>query len=237
MRLLMYFKRLLQLLLFGLFLIVALWDCRANAGQDIVTTLEAYAAARDSLWRIIEIASREVLPELVKTDEIARELGFASIKDVIPEFHEKARASNVPFLVFDVNSETLRNPAMNALDVPYFANQIMFPLTVNGETKSSITVRIADPKRGRVTRWGSRKLIVELVKRRSEHAGKQSFLVRVPSLNRNYLGFIDGPPASRRLRLVQLFRDQYFKAGETLPAAQVFARLSAEANRMSDAPR
>ena len=237
----MHLTHLVRGLLLMLFFTVALWNSRADAGESIGSTLESYAPTVETLWKQIQDAAKTVLPELAKTADNARNLGFESQKEALPDLSEKIDAKNfpqnMPFFVFEVSHASLQNLVANPMDLPQFNNQIIFPLTVNGEPKSSVTVRMDDRKIGHVTRFGSRKLIVQLVKRRMEHPDKQSVLIRIPSLNRNYLGFIDGPAANRQLQLVPLFNDYYSKAGETLPAASVFKQLAPEANAMSDAPR
>ncbi len=169
----------------------------------------------------------------------AQELGFdTGIKG--------AAVRETPFAILEVGLNDLRNfaPSKDARIRLRFTNQLLFPVEVNGQVKSSLTIRaIPDlsDKTGQhqneggwqLTRWGQPKLIQRLVKEEAHVASEARILLKIPALNRIFLGSDDNGV----LRLIPLVSDHIFTAGKSYSEHDIFKWLSAEAKNMDDSPR
>lgn len=174
----------------------------------------------------------------------AQELGFTTGT-------EGARLRQDAFPIYEVGLKDLRDftPEKGANNLLTDTHQLLFPVEVKSEVKSSVTVRSTTnqtqgigqtdrTKEWRPTRWGLPKLIVHLTteqKRLNERLpGLKGFrLVSIPSLNRNFLGYEDNAD----LKLVPLVSDHLFTAGKPLSTREVFLSLIPEAKSVDGSPR
>ncbi len=170
----------------------------------------------------------------------ARELGF----DTGTKY---AAVRKTPFPMFEVSLNDLRNfaPGKEANRLLSYTHQLMFPVEVGAQVKSSVTVRFVPDAPGkakqhqkktgwRLTRWGLPSLIHRLT---TEHdrlkLQKPGFLVSIPSLNRYFLGYEE----KTTVNLVPLFKRDHLTVGESYPAQDVFEWLSGEAKSVDGSPR
>lgn len=170
----------------------------------------------------------------------AKELGFdTGIKD--------AKVRKTPFPMFEVGLNDLRNFALGkeVNNLLSFTHQLLFPVEVDNQVKSSVTIRFVHDTPGeteqkeketgwRLTRWGLPNLIRQLTKEHDRlKTQKPGFLVSIPALNRTFLGYEDNTV----IKLIPLTNDYLFKAGKSYLAQDVFEWLSAEAESVDDSPR
>ncbi len=174
----------------------------------------------------------------------AQELGFTTGT-------EGAMLRQDAFPIYEVSLKDLRaftpEKEVNALLTD--THQLLFPIEVKNEVKSSVTVRPVANRREKIgqtdqkkewhpARWGLPKLIKQLTteqKRLNEKLpGLKGFrLVSIPALNRNFLGYEDNAD----LKLVPLASDRPFTAGKSLSIREVFLSLIHEAKSVSGSPR
>jgi hypothetical protein len=174
----------------------------------------------------------------------AQELGFdTGIKG--------ATVRETPFSILEVRLNDLRNfvPSKESTIPLVFTNQLLFPVEVNNQVKSSITLRYTpnipgktEQKENKVgwqlARWGQPKLIQLLTKEEAHLASQKPtaqsrFLLKIPALNRIFLGYHDNDV----IRLIPLVNDHIFTTGESYSAHDVFKWLSTEAKNMDESPR
>lgn len=166
-----------------------------------------------------------VLRQLV-TDQNYREMGFDSLDEV-------GRAeTGEPWSMFNIGLDQLKkyqpNTDVNALLAP--SADTIFPVTVNGQIKSSITVTRAEGGY-KASGFGNAPIVKELAKYR-QAAG--SFVVRVPALSSYYVGArVDG-----RLMLTPIINDDRLKlqTGVAVPAERVVEQLVPIANTYNGQP-
>nr|WP_281721999.1 hypothetical protein [Nitrosomonas nitrosa] len=174
----------------------------------------------------------------------AKELGFnTGLKG--------ATVRETPFPILEVELNDLRDfaPSKESTIPLVFTNQLLFPVEVNNQVKSSITLRYTpnipgktEQKENKVgwqlARWGQRNLIQLLTKEEArlvsqKPTAQSRFLLKIPALNRVFLGYDD----KGVIRLIPLVNDHIFTIGESYSAHDVFKWLSAEAKNMDDSPR
>lgn len=206
----------------------------------------------ENAQQAIAIGFSIILPELLKGDnKHAEELGFRTDKDTIEKILQNANLGDYAFPVFEVRRNDLRtfSPGTDAKQLLFYTNQLLWPIKdVDKEVRSSLTIRFISNEQGgteqkttgttwRPTRWGQHNLIHQLAteqdrldKQKKDFKG---FHVSVPSLQRNFLGYMD----NTAIKFVPLVTDRLFKKGESLSAEYVFEMLSDEANSVDDSPR
>lgn len=140
------------------------------------------------------------------------------------------------FPVFHIHLDALKNfqPDDNAGDLLVFTNRLLLPISLeDNQVQTSITIRLTQNERDksevtwRPTRWGQKNL-TRLLAEAQKHLPqtKQSgFLVSVPALNRNFLGYLD----NTAIKLVPLTTDQLFKQSEPVSVKDALGKLSEEA--------
>lgn len=157
-----------------------------------------------------------------------------------------------PFPVYEVSLDKLRAfaPGENIENLLENTGQLLYPIKVDQEVKSSMTLRcVRDRQTGvgqkknetcwRLTRVGLPNLIRQLSKVQhnltTQKPGlQQDFrLVSIPALNRNFLYYKENAV----IRLIPLAEDHHFTVGEPYLAQDVFKWLSKEAKNMDDSPR
>jgi hypothetical protein len=160
------------------------------------------------------------------TDQNFREMGFDSRDDV-------GRAAVAPpWTMFNIGLDQLkryqRGADVNALLTA--SAETIFPVTVNGQVKSSITVTKADAG-FKPSSFGNAAL-VKAIAPHTQAAG--SFIVRVPAFNMYYVGTrVDG-----RLMLTAIIDDTRMKTqvGVAVPAEQVLEELARIAGNYNGEP-
>jgi hypothetical protein len=191
--------------------------------------------------RVADDSLRTILPDLLAEDkEHAQQLGFEKNS---PR-QDIALLPNV-FPIFEVGLNQLRGfaPNTNSKTLLTYANQLLLPIGRNKQVQSSVTVRfIPSGSNGvdqqtkndgwRPARWGRPHLIRRLTEEQA-HLKAQGFLVSIPSLNRNFLGYEDDSV----VKLIPLANDYLFEAGESYLAHDVFKQLAQEAESMDGSPR
>lgn len=195
----------------------------------------------DNAQRVANDSLRKILPDLLAGDEQhARQLGFGS----------NATEQNIELLpkvfpIYEVSLNKLRafEPSTNAQTLLTYTNQLLLPIGANKQVQSSVTVRSIPSGVGGMeqtakmegwlpTRWGRPNLIRRLTKEQAR-LKSQGFLVSIPSLNRNFLGYED----NSAIQLIPLANDYLFEAGKSYLAHDVFKQLAQEAESMDGSPR
>jgi hypothetical protein len=199
---------------------------------------------------------------------IANELGFSSVGEANPHpqppdpNHAEVfpppglflRGEDFPYLVFEIELRNLKNlgilPPGSGEGFLRSTTRLLVPITVGTEVKSSLTVRLITVNSGgrevkhfEVRRVGSKTLIqaltrerISLIKRLNHQVG--TFLVQIPALNRDFLGYLNVNPADELgLHLIVLFRDQHYQEGKDLPARHILTVLAEEATNIDDNPQ
>jgi hypothetical protein len=184
--------------------------------------------------------------------ELAQELGFQigqdkRVEDIIKD--TKKLLDNA-FPVFEIHLDDLQNfsPGSDPRHLLLFTNQLLFPIRDNQNVQSSLTIRFTLNKQSKMddkqpgltwrpTRWGQKKLISLLTETQREQLAtrKPGFLVSIPSLNRDFLGYTD----NLGIKLVPLTDDRLLnlKQGKSVPAEKVLETLVEEARSLDDRPR
>ena len=188
-----------------------------------------------------------ILQELLKTDKKhAQDLGFLIDKGTIEEILKGAKLRAYP--VFEIHLNDLRafSPESDVKQLLIYTDQILFSIGVDKEAQTSLTIRFThneqdgtEQKRGtitwRPTRWGRPNLIRQITNAQDKLATqnpdlKPGFLVSIPSLNKNFLGYKE----KTDIKLVPLSNDHLLTKGESYLAEDVFTWLSAEAKSVDD---
>lgn len=196
-----------------------------------------------------ELATRQVLDQRLATVSSqletnllrAQELGFGTNPKEVKIPHNA-----IPFLMFHVGLNDLCNfgPDKEASDLLMFTNQLLFPVEIRNKVSSSVTVRLPGANKGltqqdqetdwSITRWGLPKLIRQLDElAKGLPPETLRILVSIPSLNRSFLGYLDGA----NLKLVPLGLDHLTEAQKPLSAKEVFLGLVQEAKHVNGNPR
>lgn len=166
-----------------------------------------------------------VLQKLVTQDNY-RSMGFDSLDQV------KQAQLGSPMPVFDIGLEQLKGykTGTDASSLLTQNPKTIYPVTVNGEVKSSVT--ISHKAEGyQASSFGN----ADIVKRLSEYRQPQGdFVVRVPAFNMYYVG----RKVENRLLLVPIIDDPRLKAkpGEAIPAENLLEQLVPLANAYNGLP-
>lgn len=129
---------------------------------------------------------------LAKNDKLAQELGFLSVAEAA----DSNTALGPPFAIVRLQIDLLRNFQLNTdpTTVVVFGREFIYPITVEGQVRSSLTVTEirsdsqSDPT-WRPTVWGSSHLIRFLDKaRKNSGVCSSCFTLAIPELSRYYLG-------------------------------------------------
>ncbi|TKB67795.1 MAG: hypothetical protein E8D52_10985 [Nitrospira sp.] len=212
---------------------------KPNSQLDFNMLLNAFFKADEQATRLalnqnLEIVSSQLGNNLFR----AKELGFGTDPK-----SARIQPKALPFFIFYVGLKNLRefDPGKETSDLLIFTNQLLFPVEIKNKVESSVTIRLLEehgemsktdqPTGWRITRWGRPKLIKQLTEILPPHT--QGILVSIPSLNRNFLGYVDDTD----LKLVPLASDYLFTKGRPLPAKEAFLKLTPEANNAGDSPR
>lgn len=221
-----------------------------RSAQDVLTELGIISVLNKVDVEQATDRGLEILQELIAgTDRQAqefRDLGFETDKVTIEDIPNA-------FPVFEVRLNDLRtySPGRNLKTLLFYTNQLLLPLRADKQVQSSLTIRLAlnrqdevNQKRAEITwrptRWGQPNLIRQLTKVQAQLETqnpnfKLGFLVSIPSLNRNFLGYKDNVG----IKFVPLVtnrhvKDPFFREGESLSAEEAFQRLSEEARSVDD---
>ena len=159
----------------------------------------------------------QVLPQLV-TPETAKYLGF----DTASEATVAKVDTESPWKEFVVDAGELKSTfLMNSVE-PLLTetSNIIFPITVNEQVKSSLTVTKTH-NGWKTTAWGSPNLIRGLTRNKTSAT---SFLVSIPQFNLYFVGNhnADGKLTLTSIKAVPQFK---FEKDKTLLATEVFAIL------------
>jgi len=219
--------------------------------EDVLTQLhEKPLQNREGAQRAIA-RGFDILQELLKPDKThAQELGFlidkGTIEDIVQDIIKGGKLRAYP--VFEIQLDDLRtfSPGSDVNQLLVYTSQILLSIGTKKQAQTSLTIRFTDneqdgtePKQGtltwRPTRWGRSNLIHQLTEAQNQPAtqNKPGFLVSIPSLNKNFLGYKD----KTVIKLIPLVKDHLLKEGEPYLAEDVFTWLSAEAKSMDGSPR
>ena len=217
--------------------------------EDVFTRLNKGSLPNRGDAQLAIARGFDILRELLKTDEKhAQELlglliagkDTNAIEDIINGAQLRAYA----FPIFEIHLNDLRafSSGSDVEQLLFYTDQLLFSIGVDKEAQTSFTIRFThnepdgtEPKGGtitwRPTRWGRPNLIRQITDAQDKLATqKPGFLVSIPSLNRNFLGYKDNTV----IKLVPLAKDHSLKAGESYLAKDVFAWLSVEAKSVDD---
>jgi len=200
--------------------------------------------------QMAEHVTGRVLPELIgNDDQFAKRLGFTDSNDFVPAMGHSV-TSATPYPVFVVDLDQLQN--WNGLlpsqaGIPLIAKetnwlidptpvahpgpaQYLYPILVDKQLASSVLLALdrTNSSQWNTSQIGSAKLIAQIYKLKKP--GKSTFLVRVPALNRYYLGVI----REHTFTITVIFDDPGIKmhAKQEAPALDVFKNLAAEADNI-----
>ena len=185
--------------------------------------------------------------------EHIKDLGFTVGSDEsIDKFLEAVELDENRFPIYEASLNKLRTfvPGANIENLLENTGQLLYPIKVRQEVKSSMTLRCVrnrqtgveqkdDETCWRLTRVGLPNLISRLAKARYKLSPQKPELQRdfrlvsIPALNRNFLYYQENAV----IRLVPLAKDPHFTEGESYLAQDVFKWLSEEAKNMDDSPR
>jgi len=192
---------------------------------------EAYQAA---------IKGKKTMERLVgNNDKEARELGFNRAVDAADSNTELG----TPYSIIRIDFDKLRDyePTTSPLTLLIPTTEFIYPITVQGEVQSSLTVtgiRRGSPANTvwRTTEWGFAGLIKALdTASKIAQASPSRFHLVIRPLSRFFLGDFSGGrfviiPLSDEPRL-------FLKRGNKMPAQDVFAALKSEASSISIMPK
>jgi len=180
-------------------------------------------------------AAREALKQLEElvNDESFKDLGFEALDEV--KSAELGRP--LPVVVIHLNELQNYKPGDDPYPLMHMVHRVIYPVLVKGQVRSGVEVHEKDGM-WQPTSFGLADSVRRYSIARERHAaGDQSmsyFLVKVPSLNQNYLGH----ETDKGLRLVHV-RDQAVQKHklEAQPAAEVLAGLVQAAKEHDGQPR
>lgn len=220
--------------------------------DDMKLELQNEEDARNAVDRGLQVFLRL----LKDKPEQASDLGFTlkqkpKTEDLEDTIAEAKQALNNAFPVFEIHLDTLQgySPATSTERLLLFTNQLLLPISAEKHgAKSSLTIRLTLNKQEKgknnrpeitwtPTRWGQKNLIRILTAEQDMDpvTRKPGFLVSIPSLNRNFLGYKE----SKTIKFVPLDDDRLLdlKRGESLLAEKVLEKLATEARRVDERPR
>ena len=165
---------------------------------------------------------------LAKSDKLAQELGFLSAAEAA----DGNTSLGTPFSIVRLRVDLLQNfpPDADPTKIVVFGGEFIYPVTVEGQVRSSLTVtRIrsdSDPS-WRPTEWGAPGLIRLLDKaRKTTGVSAPSFALAIPELSRHFLGNIVG----FKFWIIPLYSEPKLglEEGVPIPAKVVFGKLVSE---------
>lgn len=183
----------------------------------------------------VAIESLDTMRQLIEIQKNYREMGFESADEL------KRIKLGVPFEHYMVRLDELGEydgkGAPGALLHP--TSRATFPVMIDGSVKSSITVANKGDGLMAVAFGNSNKISLLVAARKagasiSQKAEPEHFLVDIPSMKL----FFDGYYVNGELMLVSVLDDESFdlKAGEAMPAIEVFRRVAPAARRHTGMP-
>jgi hypothetical protein len=231
-----------------MFYFAALWiaaigvivGATATSTTAQVTSQPGSPQARDQEERSLAEAREQAQRSLAGlrsfvTPQTFQRLGFESVDEA-----SRARIEP-PIQIFMVRLDRLREyrPGENPADVLVRTNEIRFPLSVDGQVRSSVTLRRTNG-RWEVARLGRPQLTKELsdvIQRpaMATQVPREAFFeVNIPALSLDFVG----RRADTRILLTPLVSEPQYElqAGETLDAGQVFERLAPFAQQLRTGP-
>ena len=177
-------------------------------------------------------AALTVLRKLVNREN-HRRMGFESLSDV------RSATLGDPLVIFYVRLDSLRKyqSGGDAFGLLTAGDEILYPVLVRGETRSSITLG-RNPGGWKGLSYGgsnAARLTWRMVndrRKRAAPAAERYFLVGVPALDVQFIGFEE----TGELRLIPLLDDPQnrWQAGVLVPADYVFAELALDARAHED---
>jgi hypothetical protein len=177
----------------------------------------------------------ETFSQLVTKENYAQ-MGFDSTEQV------RTATLGIPIQDFIVRLDTLKKyiPGSMPEELLTASNQVIYPVLVKDQVRSSITISKTKENWQPVSFGGSNfvKLASKTLMENSRETGldhSSYFLVRVPSLNLFFLGY----RSNTELMLVPLMDDKRleFKAGVGIKAGQVFSAILPDAKAHDGLPR
>lgn len=215
--------------------------------EDVLTRLNKGSLQnREDALRAIP-SGLAILKEILKADKRhAQELGFlidkGTTEDILKDIIMGSKLHAYP--VFEIRLNDLRafSPGSDVEQLLFYTNQLLLSIGADKGTQTSLTIRFlhneqdgTEQKPGtitwRPTRWGRPNLIDHLTK--AQHNRPLGFLVSIPSLNKNFLGYKD----ETVIKLVPLAKDHLLTEGQSYLAEDVFTWLSVEAKSVDNSPR
>jgi hypothetical protein len=203
----------------GLLLLFIIVGCRGSENPK-PSSPQPDQAASDAMG---------VLQKLVN-DQNYRAMGFDSVDQV------KQAQLGRPLVVFNIGLDQLKSyqTGTNANSLLSKSSETIYPVTVNGQVKSSIT--IVQKKEGgyQPASFGNAEVIKNLSRYRSSEQAANDFVVRVLALNMYFLG----KQVDNRTFLTPIIEDPRLKLrpGEALPAEIVVQQLVPLANAYNGLP-
>ena len=178
----------------------------------------------------VEEAANKAITILQKmvTDQNFRALGFESLDQV------KQAQLGAPLQMFDIGLDKLKGyrAGTNADTLLTQSSKTVYPITVNGEVKSSVMIN-HNESGYQPSNFGNADIIKSLSRYRRADSGND-FIVRVPAFGIYYLG----RHVENRLLLVPIISDPRLKVktGEPVPAETVIEQLVPLANAYNELP-
>lgn len=183
----------------------------------------------------VALSSLDTLKQLV-TRENYRQMGFDSPEEV------RSATLGTPLQDFIVRLDRLKEyePGRRPDELLTPTSQVIYPVVVNGQARSSITISKIKERWQAVSFGGPN--FIKLVSTTLMESSKVTrldyssyFIVRVPSLNLFFLGF----RSDNELNLVPLMDDARleFKAGVGMKAERVFSAILPDAKAHNGLPR
>ncbi len=169
-----------------------------------------------------------ILQRLVTTQNY-RAMGFDSADEV------KQAQLGQPLALFNVGLDQLKSyhPGDNADRLLTKSSESIYPVTVSGQVKSSVTI-VQKDNGYRPSSFGNAPIIKDLSRYRTADKAANDFVVRVPALNMYFLG----ERTENRLLLTPIIDDPRLKVqpGQPLPAEVIFEQLVPIANSYNGLP-
>ena len=194
------------------------------------------ASAAESPQAATEEAQRSLAAlQEITTEQTYKGLGFESPEEV------KSATLGSPLQVFTVRLDALRDyqPQTDPNSLLVDSHQIIYPVIVGGQQRSSMTMRELDGK-WQVASFGKPTLTKALVQTRQRHIESTKvpiesvFVVNIPALNLHFIGRRDGSA----LLLTPLASDPSLKVeeGQSIEAQAVFNTLAPRARELKTGP-
>lgn len=207
--------------------VVSLWQPALAMGADLARPIPEAAL----LQAHVSLQAEQQLT----TGRTYQGLGFKSVEEA------KLSTLGTPWRVYMVRLDKLREyvPNRDPRDLLEDTNSVRYPVYVGNEVRSGIVVREVG-KEWQIESIGRPALTKALVvaEKREGKAGVTSeprFVVNIPALNMYFVGRL----VDTRVELTSATDDPRFKikAGQTLPAAEVFGMLVPYARQLKTGPR